>query len=93
MWLRKGNFKRQTEYLLIAAQNNAIRANHIKARIDKTQQNCKYRLCGDTDETTSHIIRECSKLAQKKYKTKHDRVCKVIHWEMCKKLKLDHTNK
>ena len=25
MWLRKGNLKRETECLLIAAQNNAIR--------------------------------------------------------------------
>ena len=39
--LRKGNFKRETESLLIAAQNNAIRTNHIRARIDKTQQNSK----------------------------------------------------
>ena len=43
-WLRKGNFKRETESLLIAAQDNAIRTNHIKARIDKTQQNSKCRL-------------------------------------------------
>ena len=35
-WLRKGNFKRETESLLIAAQNDAIRTNQIKARIDKT---------------------------------------------------------
>ena len=35
-WLRKGNFKRETESLLIVAQNNAIRTNHIKVRIDKT---------------------------------------------------------
>ena len=33
----KGNFKRRTEFLLIAVQNNAIRTNHIKARIDTTQ--------------------------------------------------------
>ena len=38
-WLRKGNLKRETESLLIEAQNNAIRTNHIKARIGKTQQN------------------------------------------------------
>ena len=62
-WLRKGNFKRETESLLIAVQDNAIRTNHIKARIDKTQQNSKCRLCGDRDETINHIIRECSKLA------------------------------
>ena len=95
-WQRKGNFKRETESLLIAAQNNAIRAirtNHIKVRIDKTQQNSKYRLCGDRDETINNIICECSKLAQKEYKTRHDWVGKVIHWEMCKKFTFDQTNK
>ena len=40
-WLRKGNLKRETESLLIATQDNAIRTNHIKARIYKTQQNSK----------------------------------------------------
>ena len=36
-WLRKGNLKRETESILIAAQNSAIRTNHIKASINKTQ--------------------------------------------------------
>ena len=89
-WVRRGNFMRETESLQIAAQNNAIRTNHIKARIDKTQQNSKCRLCGDRDETINHIISECSKLAQKEYKTRHDWVNKVM---MCKKLKFDHTSK
>ena len=92
-WLKKGNLKRETESLLIAAQDNAIRTNHIKARIDKTQQNSKCRLCGDKDETINHIITECSKLAQREYKARHDWVGKVIHWEMCKKFKFDHTTK
>ena len=82
---------RQTESLLIAAQNNAIRTNYIKARINKMQQNSKCRLCDD--ETNRHIISECSKLAQKSYKTRHDWVGNVIHWKLCKKLKFDHTNK
>ena len=77
----------------MAAQNNAIRTNHTKARIDKTQQNSNCRLCSDGDETINHIISECGKLAQKEYKTRHDWVGKVIHWEMCKKFKLDRTNK
>ena len=59
--LRKRNFKRETESLLIAAQGNAIRTNHIKARIDKTQQNSKCRLCGDRDEMINHIISEWNK--------------------------------
>ena len=64
-WLKKGHLKRETKSLLIKAQNNAIRTSHIKARIDKTQQNSRCRLCGDKDETINHIISECSKEAQK----------------------------
>ena len=92
MWLRKGNLKRESEFLLIAAQNNAIRTNYIKARIDKTQQNRKYKLCGGTNETINHIISECNKLAQKEYETIHDWARKVIHWELCKKLRFDQMN-
>ena len=64
--------------------------NHTKARIDKTQQNS---LCGDRHETINTIISECIKLAQKEYMTRHNWVGKVIHVELCKKLKFDHTNK
>ena len=92
-WLRKRDLKRESESLLKAAENYAIRTNHIKARKDKTQQDSKCRLCGDRDETINHIISKCSKLAQKEYKTRHDWVGKVIHWKLCKKLKSDHTNK
>ena len=91
-WLRKGHLKRETESLQIAAHDNVIRTNHIKARIDKTQQNCKYRLCSDRDETINHIISKCSKLAQKEYKARHDWTSKVIHWEVYKKFKFDHAN-
>ena len=59
-WQRKGNFKRETESLLIATQNNAIGTNHIKTRVDKTEQNSKCRLCGNRDETINHIISECT---------------------------------
>ena len=87
------NLKKETESLLIAAQNNAIRTNLIKARVDKTQQNSKCRSCGERDETINHIISEYSKLAQKEYKTRHGWVGKMIHWELCKKSKFDHMNK
>ena len=62
-------------------------------RIDKTQQNSKCWLCGNRDETINHMISECCKLAQKEYKARHNWVGKVIHWEMCKKFKFDHTKK
>ena len=92
-WQRKGNLKRETDSLLIAAQNNAIRTNHIKARIGKTQQNNKCRLCGNRGERINHIISESSKLAEKVYTTRHDWLGKVIHWELFMKFIFDHTNK
>ena len=45
--LRKESFKRETESLLIAAQNNVKKANYVKAKIGKTQQNRKCKLCND----------------------------------------------
>ena len=92
-WLRKGYFTRETESLLRAAQNNAIRTNRIKAIRDKTQQNSKCSLCGDKNDTINHIISELSKLVQKEYKTRHYWVGKVIYWDMWKKFKFDHTKK
>ena len=41
----------------------------------------------------NYIKSECSKFVQREYKTRHDWVGNVIHWELCKKFKFDHTNK
>ena len=41
----------------------------------------------------NHIISEYSKLAHMKYKTRLDKVGKMIHWELCNDFKFDHTNK
>ena len=65
----------------------------MRAKIDNTLKNSKCRLFGERDETVNQIINECSKLAQKEFKNKHDWVGKVIHWELCKKVKFRHTTK
>ena len=36
-WLQGGDLKRETESLIVAAQNQGIRTNLVKARIDKNQ--------------------------------------------------------
>ena len=68
-----------------------LRINYIKAKIDNVQQNSKCRLWRERDEMINHRVSKCSKLAQKEYKSRHDRVGKVIHWELCKRLKFDYT--
>ena len=40
---------------------------------------------------TNDIIREWSEFAQRDYKARYVLVGKVIYWELCKKLKFDHT--
>ena len=65
----------------------------IKAKIDDVPQNSKCKLYRDKDEIVNYIINKCSKLAQKKFKTRHDWVGKVIDQELCKRLKFDPTTK
>ena len=64
----------------MAAQTQALRTNAIKCKIDKMDVSPLGRLCGERDETNSHILAECKMLAQKEYKIwRHDQVAKVIH--------------
>ena len=41
-WLRNGTLKRETESLIFAAQEQAIRTNVIKGKIDKSQEQTKF---------------------------------------------------
>ena len=70
---------RETESLRIPAQKNATRTNHFKAKINKTKQNSRSRLCDERDETITDILSEHSKVAQKEYNTRHDWAGKVFH--------------
>ena len=57
------------------------------------QQNGKCKSCSERDETINHMISEYRELTQREYKTRHDWVGKVVHWELCKKLKFNYTTK
>ena len=41
-------------------------------------------MCGERDETVNHLVSECSKLAQREYKRRHDWVSRRVHWEVCR---------
>ena len=92
-WLSKGGIKRETETLILAAQEQAIRTNQIKTKIDKTQEDSLCRMCKQADETVDHLLNEYSKMAQKEFKRRHDWVGKKIHWEVCLKYGFDVKSK
>ena len=93
-WLKNGDLKKETEGMLMAAQDQALRTRHIRKVIDKEDIDGKCRLCGERDETIAHIVSECKKLAQKYYKDwRHDKVAIIIHWQLCKKFGMEHAEK
>ena len=58
--------KGRSQSLLVAAENNnAIRTNFIKEKIDYTQQNSKCRLCGQKDEMANPTIKVSNKIERK----------------------------
>ena len=91
-WLQSGNMKRETESLLVAAQEQALNTNSVKRIYDKKVSN-KCRLCGSQVENVLHIVSGCSVLAQKEYKRRHDTVAKTLHWKICKEYDMSCSEK
>lgn len=90
-WLKRGSLKRQTESLITAAQDQALGTNYRKAKIEHSRESALCRMCKTKDETVTHIISECSKLAQTDYKARHDKVAGAVHWSIMKAHGLPHT--
>ena len=92
-WLQNGDLKRETESLIVAAQNQSIRTNLVKEKIDKSQGDSLSRVCRKVDGRIDHIVSGCSKLAQKKCKRRHDNLGKIVHWKLHRKCKFEARDK
>ena len=71
--MQNGNLKGETESLIFTAQEQAIRTNVIKGKIDKLQQETKCRMSSTANETINHIVSECPKLAQRERHRERER--------------------
>ena len=58
-WMQRVSLKREAERLIVAAQDQALRTNYWKARIEKSSNDPKCRLCRENDETVNHLVSEC----------------------------------
>ena len=52
----------------MATQEQDVRVNNIKAKIDKTHENSICRMYGKAEESVNHVLFKCSKLVQKERK-------------------------
>ena len=80
--------KVEIEAMLCAAQEQAIRTNYVKHKIDKTARSPFCRMCDKKSETVSHIVSECETLPEKEYKRRHDNVPRIVHQKLCMKYNL-----
>jgi hypothetical protein len=87
-WLVDGWMKKETESLLMAAQEQSLRTRKIMHDIDHRNMDPKCRLCGQKDETVEHLVSAYPKLAQTEYKARHDKVAAILHWRLCKKFSI-----
>ena len=92
-WLRKSDLKVETEAILCAAQEQAIRMNYVKHKIVKTAQSPLCRMCDKKSETIPYIVSECGQMAQKEYKRRHNNVARIVHWKLCGKYNLKRSEK
>ena len=92
-WLQNRDLRRETEILIVAAQNQSIRTNLVKAKIDKSQRDSLCRVCRKVDESIDHIVSGCSKLTQKEYKRRHDNLGKIVHWKLARTCNFGAGNK
>jgi hypothetical protein len=77
----------------MAAQENAIRTNYIKAVIEKRPDMSPLcRFCRNSNETIAHILSGCPTLAKKDYVKRHDRVGSIIHWALCRRFGITVSN-
>ena len=83
--LKGGHIKKETEAMVRAAQEQALRVNSIKNHIDGQDVSQMCRLCGESSEMVMHLSNGCSVLAKSKYRIRHDIVGEHIHWLLLKK--------
>ena len=50
-------------------------------------------MCGETGKTISDIVSECSKLAHREYRIRHDKVDRMVQWKLCEKLNFEKSEK
>ena len=91
--MKGGHLKKETEAMVCAAHEQALRGNSIKNHIDGQDLSPMSRLCGETSETVMYLSSGFPVLAKSKYRSRHDIVGKHIHWLLLKKHEIPTENK
>ena len=86
-WLRRGQLNWDGEQIIINAKDQGHYTNGFKKMAGLSQSD-KCRFCNVETESTSHLRSGCKKLVSDLHTQRNNRVCRVIHWHICKHLNI-----
>ena len=76
-WMKYVGLKGETEGLVVAAQDQALKTRYYSKHIMKEGTMDKCRMCHQMPETAEHIMAGCHKLAATQYLDRHNKVAAV----------------
>ena len=81
-WLDQSHLRFETESLICAAQEQALKTRYIQKKIWGKECSIMCRLCKEKTETIAHIVSGCKMLAANKYTFRHNQVATYLHWNI-----------
>ena len=78
-WMKYVGLKGETEGLVVAAQDQALKTRYYSKHIMKEGTTDKCRMCHQMPETAEHIMVGCQKLAATQYLDRHNKVAAVLY--------------
>ena len=88
-WLTSGIMKYDEERIILGAQDQGLITNGFKKMVG-ISENDKCRFCSEAVESANHLISSCKVLmAEGRYTTRHNRICRIIHWKILKEYGID----
>ena len=83
-WLSKCYLDPATESYVCAAQELAVFTKFHEKHILKNSDDDRCRVCKKEQETVFHILSGCDTLAKREYFTRHNNMCKYVHYKIMK---------
>ena len=88
-WLKKGRLGYDNEKIILAAQDQGLMTNGFK-KMAGISQNDQCRFCQAAVESSTHLISACqTMLADGHYTARHNKVCRYLHWSICKHYEIE----
>ena len=78
-----------TESYISGAQELALFTKYHEKHILKTSDDDLCRVCRKDPETVFHILGACDALAKREYFTRHNNICKYVHFKVLKYYDMD----